>query len=86
MVTVGDDSSNAVATAPAVVTGYCTPLWMAPWDSRTACSRQVYHVNNGLNGQRHEPRRLMGMFYVLLRLCREILFLEIWFKFSWFNF
>ena len=48
--------------------------------------RGVTHVNNGPNGQGHEPPRLMGMYYVFLCLSREVSFLENWFKFSRFNF
>ena len=39
-------------------------------------------MSNGPDGQGHKPRRLMGLFYVFLCLCREVSFLESWFKFS----
>ena len=42
-------------------------------------------MNNGPNGQGHDPQRPMGMFYQFLCLCREVSFLKIWFEFSWFN-
>ena len=43
-------------------------------------------MNNGPNGQVHEPRRLMDIFYVFLCLCREVSFLKSWFKFLWLDF
>ena len=52
------------------------------WDPEIG-SREVKDVNNGPNGQGHEPRRPMGTFYVSLCLCREVSFLESWIKFSW---
>ena len=42
-------------------------------------------MNNSSNGQAHEPRRLMVMFYVFLLLFREVSFLKSWFKLFWFN-